>query len=157
MPPPCWQLIWCWRRRRWQWWWRFCPVKAGGWMITGGSRWVIILHSLTEYSIHTLLTVYSMHILHSVYSIHRHTRHYSLCILHTRLLKVGMLAETAKYPSMLARSAHLQIFATKNTLFYNCGFLQHKRRFSYNCKRWQPCASVDSNALAWPASIISMK
>ena len=84
MTPPCWQLIWCWRRRRrWQWWWRFCPVKAGGWMITGGSRWVIILHSLTEYSIHTLLTVYSMHILHSVYSIHRHTRHYSLCILHT--------------------------------------------------------------------------
>ena len=63
-----------------------------------------------------------------------------------RVAEVGALAETAKYPSALARSACLQIFATKNTVFYNCEFLQQKRGFSYNCKRWQPCASVDSNA-----------
>ena len=54
----------------------------------------------------------------------------------------GVLAATAEYPS-----ACLQIFATKNIIFYNCKFLQHKRRF-YNCKHWQPCASVDSTALA---------
>ena len=120
-------------------------------MITGGSRWVIILHSLTEYSIHTLLTVYSMHILHSVYSIHRHTRHYSLCILHTRLLKVGMLAATAKYPSMLARSARFQIFATKNIVFYNCKFLQQKRSFLHIFATKMSCASVDSPALALTA------
>ena len=47
----------------------------------------------------------------------------------TRVAEVGVLAETAKYPSMLARSARLQIFATKNTVFYNCKFLQHKHRF----------------------------
>ena len=46
-----------------------------------------------------------------------------------RVAEGGVLAETAKYPSMLARSARLQIFATKNTVFYNCKFLQHKRRF----------------------------
>ena len=46
-----------------------------------------------------------------------------------RVAEVGVLAETAKYPSMLARSARLQIFATKNTVFYNCKFLQHKRCF----------------------------
>ena len=46
-----------------------------------------------------------------------------------RVAEVGVLAETAKYPSMLARSARLQIFATKNTVFYNCKFLQHKSRF----------------------------
>ena len=45
------------------------------------------------------------------------------------MAEVGVLAETAKYPSMLARSARLQIFATKNTVFYNCKFLQHKHRF----------------------------
>ena len=29
MPPPRWQVNWCWWRRQ-QWWWcRFCPVKAG--------------------------------------------------------------------------------------------------------------------------------
>ena len=33
----------------------------------------------------------------------------------TRVAEVSVLAETAKYPSMLARSARLQIFATKNT------------------------------------------
>ena len=47
----------------------------------------------------------------------------------SRVAEVGVLAETAKYPSMLARSARLQIFATKNTVFYNCKFLQHQRRF----------------------------
>ena len=49
--------------------------------------------------------------------------------LNDRVAEVGVLAETAKYPSMLARSARLQIFATKNTVFYNCKFLQHKHRF----------------------------
>ena len=48
-----------------------------------------------------------------------------------------------KYLSMLARSAHLQIFATKNTVFYNCKFLQQKRRFTI--------ASVCSPALALTA------
>ena len=60
-----------------------------------------------------------------------------------RVAEVGVLAETAKYPSMLARSARLQIFATKNTVFYNCKFLQHKRRFFG--------ASADSPALALKA------
>ena len=50
-------------------------------MITGGSRWVIILHSLTEYSIHTLLTVYSMHT-HSLTVYSTHTLH-SAIILHS--------------------------------------------------------------------------
>ena len=52
-----------------------------------------------------------------------------LILLLSRVAEVGVLAETAKYPSMLARSARLQIFATKNTVFYNCKFLQHKHRF----------------------------
>ena len=51
------------------------------------------------------------------------------CYMWARVAEVGVLAETAKYPLMLARSARLQIFATKNTVFYNCKFLQHKRRF----------------------------
>ena len=38
--------------------------------------------------------------------------------LHCRVAEVAVLAETAKYPWMLARSARLQIFATKNTVFY---------------------------------------
>ena len=45
------------------------------------------------------------------------------------MAEVGVLAETAKYPSMLAQSARLQIFATKNTVFYNCKFVQLKRSF----------------------------
>ena len=49
--------------------------------------------------------------------------------LATRVAEVGVLAETTKYPSALARSARLQIFATKNTVFYNCKVLQHKLRF----------------------------
>ena len=49
--------------------------------------------------------------------------------VHIRVTEVGVLAATAKYPSVLARSARLQIFATKNTVFYNCKFLQHKHRF----------------------------
>ena len=40
-----------------------------------------------------------------------------------------MLAATAKYPSMLARSARFQIFATKNTVFYNGKFSRQKHRF----------------------------
>ena len=48
---------------------------------------------------------------------------------HSRVAEVGVLAETAKYPSMLAQSARLQIFVTKNTVFYNCKFLQHTHRF----------------------------
>ena len=36
-----------------------------------------------------------------------------IIIFNTRVAEVGVLAETAKYPSMLARSARLQIFATK--------------------------------------------
>ena len=46
-----------------------------------------------------------------------------------RVAEVGVLAATAKYPSVLARSTRLQFFATKNTVFYNCKFLQHKHRF----------------------------
>ena len=60
-----------------------------------------------------------------------------------RVAEVGVLAETAKYPSMLAQSARLQIFATKNTVFYNRKFLQQKRRFTI--------ASVCSPALELPA------
>ena len=45
----------------------------------------------------------------------------------TRVAEVGVLAETAKYPSMLAQIARLQIFATKNIVFYNCKFSQQKR------------------------------
>ena len=67
----------------------------------------------------------------------------SLVMVATRVAEVGVLAETAKYPSMLARSARLQIFATKNTVFYNCKFLQQKRRFTI--------ASVCSPALELPA------
>ena len=67
-----------------------------------------------------------------------------------RVAEVGVLAETAKYPSMLAQSARLQIFATKKHRILQLQFLQHKRHF-YNCKRWQPCASVDSTALALAA------
>ena len=51
------------------------------------------------------------------------------CYMWARVAEVGVLAETAKYPFMLARSTRLQIFATKNTVFYNCKFLQHKRCF----------------------------
>ena len=58
--------------------------------------------------------------------------------------KNTLCAETAEYPSMLARRALLQIFATKNTVFYNWTFLKHKRRFL----QIQPCASVGSPALA---------
>ena len=35
---------------------------------------------------------------------------------YTRVAEVGALAETAKYPSMLAQSARLQIFATKTSI-----------------------------------------
>ena len=70
---------------------------------------------------------------------------YTQCTMYntTRVAEVDVLAETAKYPSMLARSARLQIFATKNIVFYNCKFLQQKRRFTI--------ASVCSPALALPA------
>ena len=43
--------------------------------------------------------------------------------------KNTLCAETAEYPSMLARSARFQIFATKNIVFYNYKFLQQKRCF----------------------------
>ena len=56
-------------------------------------------------------------------------RNLVIFVIRGRVAEVGVLAETAKYPSMLARSARLQIFATKNTVFYNCKFLQHKHRF----------------------------
>ena len=46
-----------------------------------------------------------------------------------RVAEVGVLAETAKYPSMLARSARLQIFATKKHRILQLQFLQHKRHF----------------------------
>ena len=46
-----------------------------------------------------------------------------------RVAEVGVPAETAKYPSMLARSVRLQIFATIKHRIYNCKFLQHKHRF----------------------------
>ena len=45
------------------------------------------------------------------------------------MAEVGVLAETAKYPSMLARSARLQIFATKKHRILQLQFLQHKRNF----------------------------
>ena len=60
----------------------------------------------------------------------------------TNLLEVGVLAAKAKYPSVLARSAHLQIFATKNIVFYNCkffapktSFLRQKMYFFYTCMK----------------------
>ena len=57
-----------------------------------------------------------------------------------RVAEVGVIAETAKYPSMLARSAHLQIFATKTPYFTIANRCNKKRHFTI--------ASVGSPALA---------
>ena len=54
-----------------------------------------------------------------------------MCVenISNRVAEVGVLAETAKYPSMLAQSARLQIFATKKHNILQLQFLQHKRHF----------------------------
>ena len=44
---------------------------------------------------------------------------WNIVFVELRVAEVGVLAETAKYPSMLAWSARLQIFDTKSVVFYN--------------------------------------
>ena len=44
---------------------------------------------------------------------HLEQNYFRIALCQPRVAEVGVLAETAKYPSMLARSARLQIFATK--------------------------------------------
>ena len=56
----------------------------------------------------------------------------------SHLLDLGVLAATAKYPSVLARGAFLQIFATKNIVFYNYKFLQQKRGFLHILQQKRP-------------------
>ena len=71
------------------------------------------------------------------------------------MAEVGVLAETAKYPSVLARSARLQIFATEKHRILQWQIFATKTMpalaLAAPHKHYESCASIDSPVIALAA------
>ena len=66
--------------------------------------------------------------------------------MRSRLLEVGVLVATAKFPSVLAQSAHLQIFATKKHCIFQLNIFATKRCFvQLQVTVWQALSSLRDN------------